>query len=275
MNHLESVLNLSLIQRFFKGLLLLGRGVFDRINGFFAVAIYDHRRRDVLLARDPLGKAHLYLSRKADGDTFWASEIKALTCVGFATEKKISDTAVHDYIFYNRKDHNGTFYKDVMDFPPGHFCWMSTYGDEGPVRYWNIPDARLKASDISFDEASSQFKALLLDAISIRLRADVPISFELSGGMDSSSIVGLAAGELGLKFSTETVKFKERHSDEEPYARLVANRYPDQIEYNVTEPDSNSFWANADSFINLLEEPFHAPNLQTNQTIRRNFKERV
>ena len=129
LNHLESVLNLSLIQRFLKGY-CYWEGVFDRINGFFAVAIYDHRRRDVLLARDLLGKAHLYLSGR-QMEILLGIEIKALTCVGFATEKKISDTAVHDYIFYNRKDHNGTFYKDVMDFPPGHFCWMSTYGDRG------------------------------------------------------------------------------------------------------------------------------------------------
>jgi len=87
----------------------------------------------------------------------------------------------------------------------------------------------------------------------------VPLALELSGGVDSSSLVGLAAGRLGKHLTTCTVEFEEEDSNEEPFARAVAQRYPGQIDYRVIRPTKQDFWRESNEFVWLQEEPFHSP----------------
>jgi asparagine synthase (glutamine-hydrolysing) len=255
------------------GYLAWGEQVFARLNGFFAVAIYDREKRAVLLARDRLGKAHFYFVRSKNKSIYWASEIKAFLAAGCVDRSHVDSPKIADFVLFNRRDHAGTFWSEVEDFPPGHFVWLDTSDSWKPQRYWAVPASRWKTTDLSMDEAAAGLRNILCDALQIRLRADVPIAFELSGGMDSSALVGLAAGVLGRKFTTYTIEFPEDHSNEEPYARAVANRYPDNIDYQVIKQPSDHFWQEADQFVWLQEEPFHAPNLQTNQYLRRLMKQ--
>lgn len=249
-----------------------GSKLFEQLNGFFAFALYDVQRRQVLLGRDRLGKAHLYVTRGA-GSVHWASEIKALIQAGQVSLREIDQSSVVDFIVYGRRDRAGTFWDGVIDFPPGHYAWVGLEGTVNPVCYWSLPTQRKTASDISLDEAVVGLRDILSDALAIRLRADVPIGFELSGGMDSSALVGLAAGVMGKKIRTYTIKFDEAHSDEEPYARAVARRYPDLIDFTVIRPPKDEFWRNANRFVWEQEEPFHAPNLHTAQAMQRLIKE--
>lgn len=255
------------------GYLAWGEQVFARLNGFFAVAIYDREKRAVLLARDRLGKAHFYFVRSKNKSIYWASEIKAFLSAGCVDRSHVDSTKIADFVLFNRRDHAGTFWSEVEDFPPGHFVWLDASDSWKPQRYWAVPASRWKTTDLSMNEAATGLRNILCDALQIRLRADVPIAFELSGGMDSSALVGLAAGVLGRKFTTYTIEFPEDHSNEEPYARAVANRYPDNIDYRVIKQPSDHFWQEADQFVWLQEEPFHAPNLQTNQYLRRLMKQ--
>lgn len=256
-----------------QGYLAWGEGVFQKLNGFFAVAIYDTRKRAVLLARDRLGKAHLYLVRnEADKSVFWASEIKALIAAGRVDHQMIDTSAVADFLIFGRRDRAGTFWSDVVDFPVGHFSWVDEGGRWAPVKYWELPPVRWNMADITRDEAARGLRDVLSDALRIRMRADVPIGFELSGGMDSSALVGLVAGHLGQKLTSYTIRFNEEHSNEEPFARAVAARYPGLIDYRVIEQPESNFWEEADKFVWQQEEPFHAPNLQTNQYLRRMIK---
>lgn len=250
------------------GYLAWGEFVFARINGFFAVALLDLRKNAVLLARDRLGKAQLYLTRDSNQSVFWASEIKALLAAGVVDRFRIDTYAVNDFLIYNRRDRTGTFWTQVEDFPPGHFAWLSRSNSFASHPYWKLPASRLDSGDISIIEAANGLRDLLADALLIRLRADVPIAFELSGGMDSSALVGLAAGLLGEKFTTYTVEFPQPHSNEEPFARAVAAHFSKQIDYRVIHHAHDHFWEEADRFVWLQEEPFHAPNLQTNQHLR-------
>lgn len=243
-----------------------GERFFERLNGFFAFAIYDVHRQQVLLGRDRIGKAHLYLTHNAQSVS-WASEIKALILAGQIDTHAVDSSSVADFILYGRRDRAGTFWQGVMDFPPGHYAWLGIGQKFEPVRYWSMPTERKSSHDIGFDEAVIGLRDILSDALAIRLRADVPIGFELSGGMDSSALVGLAAGAMGYKIRSYTVKFEEEHSDEEPYARAVAQRYPDLIDYTVIRPPQDEFWKAADRFVWEQEEPFHAPNLHTLQAM--------
>lgn len=254
------------------GYLAWGDQVFSRLNGFFAVALYDLRKRAVLLARDRLGVAHLYVHRDPARGIHWASEIKALLAAGCVEAKQVDIPAVTDFVLFNRRDRGGTFWRQAEDFPPAHFVWLDGSARWNPQRYWGLPEQRWESRGLSLAQAASGLRELLCDALTLRLRADVPIAFELSGGMDSSALVGLAAGALGREFTTCTIEFKEAHSNEEPYARAVAQRYQKQIDYRVSKPPETHFWQEANDFVWLQEEPFHAPNLHTNQYLRRLFK---
>jgi asparagine synthase (glutamine-hydrolysing) len=249
-----------------------GDKLFKRLNGFFAFAIYDVQRQQVLLGRDRLGKAHLYVTQGVN-TVHWASEIKALIQAGQVNTHEIDPSSVADFIIYGRRDRAGTFWQGVLDFPPGHYAWIGSDGVVKPVSYWSLPTERKTAHDIGLDEAAIGLRDLLIDALAVRLRADVPIGFELSGGMDSSALVGLAAGAMGRKIRTYTIKFDEAHSDEEPYARAVAQRYPNLIDHTVIRPPQDAFWKNVNRFVWEQEEPFHAPNLQTSQAMQRLIKE--
>ncbi len=254
------------------GYLAWGEEVFERVNGFFAVALYDRRKRATLLARDRLGKAHLYLKRDRNGTVFWASEIKALIAAGVVSNDCIDTRAVADFIFFNRRDQRGTLWADVEDFPPGHLAWVAPQRVFRPQAYWMLPHGRLRRADLSQREAAHGLRERLVEALRIRLRADVPIGFELSGGMDSSALVGLAAADLDARFSAYTIDFDTPGASETGYARQVAARYPNHIEHRVLRPTKMSFWEDADRFVWEQEEPFHAPNLHANQQLRRTLK---
>lgn len=249
-----------------------GEQVFTKLNGFFAVAFFDKRRNAVLLGRDRLGVAQLYLQRRPGHSMFWASEIKALLAAGCVHRTRIDVSAVADFVLFSKRDRGGTFWHDANDFPPGHYAWATADGHWQPQRYWSLPSSRLSISNMSQDDAATGLRDLLTDALRLRLRSDVPVGFELSGGMDSSALVSLAAGQLGKKLTTYTIEFDEPHSNEEPYARAVAQRYPQNIDYRIIRQPKENFWVEADSFVWLQEEPFHAPNLQTNQHLRRLMK---
>lgn len=249
-----------------------GESVFQHLNGFFAVAIYDKKRKAVLLGRDRIGKAHLYFTHRPGDSFYWASEIKSLIAAGRVHHDSIDIASIADFILFNRRDRGGTFWRDAQDFPPAHFAWIDHSCIFRPIRYWALPAGRLSVKDLSENEASTGLANILADALNVRLRADVPVGFELSGGMDSSALVGLAAGRLQRNFKTYTIEFEEAHSNEEPYARVLANRYPTNIDYRVIKPPREEFWLEANDFVWLQEEPFHAPNLHTNQRLRREMK---
>jgi asparagine synthase (glutamine-hydrolysing) len=249
-----------------------GVSMLDKLNGFFAFSIYDVQKQQVLLGRDRLGKAHLYLAVNSSS-VYWASEIKALIKSGQVDTYGVNTSAVADFVVYGRRDRSGTFWNGVMDFPPGHYAWVGLECKVVPVCYWRLPKTRKTTRDIGQDEAAKGLRELLINSLSLRLRADVPIGFELSGGMDSSALVGLAAGAMGRKINTYTIKFDEAHSDEEPFARAVAQQYRDKIDYTVIRPPQDEFWKAADRFVWEQEEPFHAPNLHTSQAMQQIIKQ--
>ena len=254
------------------GYLTWGDAVFEKLNGFFALAKYDVNKRAILLARDRLGKASFYFLRNLNGDIYWASEIKALRVAQCVGQDDIDESTVADFVIFNHRDRGGTFYKNVEDFPPGYNVWFDSSHEWLPKSYWRLPQNRWSGTEISLAQASSGLADILTNALQIRMHADVPIAFESSGGMDSSALVGLAAGRLKKKFTTCTVEFQQVHSNEEPFTRAVANCYHNQIYYRVVRPPLENFWQEANEFVWLQEEPFHSPNLQTNQGIRRLFK---
>lgn len=249
-----------------------GTECFKRFVGFWAIALYDARRRAVLLSRDRIGKAPLYVARHG-GAVLFASEIPAILAVTGRGAFAVREQAVADFMAHGYRDvHHRTFYDGIDSFPNAAFAWVKPDGSFDVYAYWRLPRARLTEQQLPARDAVEAFRATLADAVAIRLRADVPVGFELSGGLDSSCLVAAAASR-GHRVRAYTVSFPGTNSDEEPYARMVRDRYPDAIDYTVLRLPADDFWEQADEYVGRIAEPFHAPNTVTNRGIWRRMAE--
>lgn len=254
------------------GYMRWGTGVFQRLNGQWALSLYDARDGRLWFSRDRLGKVPLYYVIRS-GCLYWASEIKAIAAACGPGALSVRAQAVDDFVVHGWRDRDGTFWNEVNDFPPACYAYVGPGLSLQTTRYWQLPQQRLPAHAIPVGEAASRVSDLLLEAILIRVRADVPVAFELSGGLDSSSIVALAAGGLRHSLTAFSVAFADEEANEEPYARAVAERFRDKIDHRISRPGPDDFWQDANDFVWLEEEPFHAPALHTNQSLRRLIKQ--
>ena len=243
-----------------------GTDCFPRLNGFWAIALYDFRKKQLILSRDRLGKKPIYWTRSED-KLFFASEMKSLLKVSsVAAARRVNETAAWHWRVVGRRDlDNKTMFANIESLPAG--CWVVVDFDfpAGVRTFWQVPHERLTESEIGIAEATRLVRESLDDAVRIRLRADVPLAIELSGGLDSSTVLALAAQHSPDRLTTYTVKVPEPQWDEEPFARSVASRY--NVDYRVLQPDMGGFWRHIGAFTYLQEEPYHSPNMQVSQTI--------
>jgi asparagine synthase (glutamine-hydrolysing) len=250
-----------------------GEAAFDRLNGFWAVALWDLRRRRLWLSRDRLGKSPLYYG-VAGGALWFASEIKALLAVAGSQAFPVDAGAVRDFVRHGWRDvDHGTFYRGIATLPNASTAVVGEDLAVRPVRWWRLPERRYSEEELDLREAGEGLARVLADAVRVRLRADVPLAMELSGGLDSASLVALrAASGATERFAAYTVKVDDPALDEEPLARLVAARWPRQVDYRVIAPPLLEFWDHADRFVWLVGEPFHAPNLLTLHRVRQRIR---
>ncbi len=243
-----------------------GTECFARFNGFWALALYDFRARRLILSRDRLGKKPIYWARYGSR-LYFASEMKALLCVPeVAAAKKVNERAVWHWCVDGRRDlDNETFFEGIRVLPAGSWAAADESFPANVRTFWDVPRKRLRESDISTEEAARQVRDTLDDALRLRLRADVPLALELSGGLDSSTVLALAAHHCPDRLTTYTVKYPDPRWDEEPYARAVAQHY--NVDYRVLDPDLSAFWRQIAAFTHLQEEPYHSPNMQVSQVI--------
>jgi asparagine synthase (glutamine-hydrolysing) len=134
-----------------------------------------------------------------------------------------------------------TFFAGIKSLPPAHVLTVAPGGEPAIDRYWalQVPgvDGGAPSLDLSLEEAASEIRGLLRDAIRRRLIADVPLGAFLSGGIDSSAIVAMMAGEMGEPVKTFTIGFDDRDGfDERPYARAVATRFGTEHHESVVHP---------------------------------------
>jgi asparagine synthase (glutamine-hydrolysing) len=217
------------------------------LNGMFAFAIWDAPKQQLFLARDALGEKPLYYVN-AGREFLFASELKALLRSGDVA-KEIDPAALDDYLAYGYVPAPRTIYRAVSKLPAGHRLLFQN-GRVDVSRYWHPwPDARL---DVTESEAAAELMVLLVDAVRLRLRSDVPVGAFLSGGLDSSLIVALAARQNpGLR--TFSVRINQLGFDESAYARLVAERFgTDHHEIDVDVPQLDAL----PMLVRQFDEPF-------------------
>src|SRR5579862_3609303 len=190
----------------------------DRLRGMFAFALWDARRRRLLLARDRLGKKPLYYAR-VDEALVFGSEIKALAAFP-GLDRSIDLEAVSDYFSLLYIPRDKSIFRSVRKLLPGHYLLADAAGT--CVRgYWDLdftPTAQ------TGDRPAERLAGLLRDAVAVRLRSDVPLGAFLSGGIDSTAVVGLMA-QLAGPVMTASIGFSEQSFDELPYARAAAHHF--------------------------------------------------
>ncbi len=196
-----------------------GESVFSKLNGMFAIVIYDIRLNILLAARDRVGEKPL-LYWESNGIFVVASEIKALLKIP-DIEKSIDINAIALYLSNMYIPAPISIFKNIKKLQPSHY--LKVDGETCKIKkYWNPSegiDWNLKENEIN-----EQFLELFADAVKIRSYSDVPFGVFLSGGIDSSAVTAIMAKNHSDVVRTFTVGFTEE-VDERPYARMVANQY--------------------------------------------------
>jgi asparagine synthase (glutamine-hydrolysing) len=223
-----------------------GNTCMKRFNGMFAFAIWDTVEQKVFIARDRLGVKPLYYQYKNNTLVF-ASEIRALIYSGIV-DKKINSSSVAEYIQYATVHAPNTMLQDVKVLMPGNFLELQQ-NNLMISQYWNINDYAKSKQDLSYKETCTKVNELLTASVERRLVADVPFGAFLSGGIDSSAIVGLMSKVSTEKIQTFNVSFDESEFSEAKYAKQIAQKYNTQHhEIKLTPTD----------FLNQLPEALAA-----------------
>ena len=194
-----------------------------RLHGMFALAIWDSQRRRLLLARDRVGKKPLYYTR-AGGDLLFASEIKALFCDP-RVSRQTDLQALADFLSVRYVPGPATLFADIYKVQPGH--WLLY--EEGKIReecYWDFAFAPLETRQpCSTPTYLAGVREHIHRSVEERMPNDVPVGALLSGGMDSSIVVGLMSKINSQPVRTFAVGFDVPGFNELPYARLVAEHF--------------------------------------------------
>ena len=199
-----------------------GERLLDRLRGMFAFALHDAERRETLIARDPLGIKPCYLLD--DGRRLlFASEVQALRAV--AADGGVDPDGLAGFLLWGSIAPPRTLYRKIRALPAGSWLRVRDGAPGEPVAFFRLEDELARAQAMRPDEAAEAARAALLDSVRHHLVADVPVGAFLSGGVDSSALVGLMA-ELGTApIRTVTLAFDDPALDESALARLAAQRY--------------------------------------------------
>lgn len=228
----------------------VGERLPEYLNGMFAFAIWDSRRKELFLARDRFGKKPLYYASVVGGMRFcFASELKALTVIpGFRVN--VNPRSVANFLALSYVPDPDTIYQDVFKLPPAHTLIVTESGLR-LRRYWRPSfeaDPNLK-----FDDAVEEIRALAADAVKRRMISDVPLGGFLSGGVDSSAVVAFMASHSPVRVKTFSIGFTNKKWDELPFARMVVERYGTEHHEQVVSPSIHEV---LDTLVEHYDEPF-------------------
>lgn len=220
-----------------------GKDCVKQLNGMFAFAIWDKHKKELFIARDRLGIKPLYYYR-SNNRLLFASEIRSLLVSGLVP-KKINTEVIAEFFSYQTVHAPETIVKDVLMLMPGHHMTIS----EGKVEiqsYWDlIGNKSAEAEEKPYSEICGDVRTLLEAAVKRRLISDVPFGAFLSGGIDSSAIVGLMSKVLDKPVKTFNISFDESGFGEALFAQQIARKF---------NTDHHELLLRPDEFLTMLPE---------------------
>jgi asparagine synthase (glutamine-hydrolysing) len=246
----------------------MGSNCVQKLRGMFAFAVWDTRRRRLLLARDRLGVKPLHYAF-SDGRLFFASEIKSILAVApeLAT---VDQRALWQYMCFGYIPDPATAFLAIQKLAPGHVLEFEA-GKVHTYKYWELPEYGTHPP-IGEEECLQELEQRLTEAVRIRLIAEVPLGALLSGGTDSSTMVALMARASARPVKTFSVGFRHADFNEAPYARLVAERFGTEHHELILEPDVVE---SVEVLTHSLEEPFGDSSLLPSYFVSRLARQHV
>lgn len=249
-----------------------GEACVERLNGMFALALWDVPNRTLFLARDRFGEKPIHYVYRQDKLFAFGSEMKTLWAADLAGRDVHAETLAR-FQHYGQLDvGDQTFYDGILRLPQAHTLKVSAPGNFWKRRYWDI-DPREQEDGKSDSWYSEQFRELLTDSVRLRLRADVPVGSSLSGGLDSSTIVSVINRLLpadGIQ-KTFSARFDEPASDEGKWIDLVtrANR----VQRSDVWPTPEQFFDELTKVFWHQEEPFSSTSIYAQWCVMRLARE--
>jgi asparagine synthase (glutamine-hydrolysing) len=207
-----------------------------RFRGMFAFALWDSRRKRLFMARDRLGEKPLVYA-KGNGKFAFASEIKALLQVPWIT-RKVNVHALHDYLTLQYVPSPDSIFEGIYKLPPAHYLIMDRSGDIKVDRYWKLRMSAVGEKRLDLNQTCGAIREKVEESVRLRLISDVPVGAFLSGGIDSSLIVGVMANVSGKPVQTFSIGFEEKEFDELVYARMVAKHFSTDHHEFIVKPDA-------------------------------------
>ncbi len=229
-----------------------GVGCLEKFNGMFAFALWDAKRQELFCARDRLGVKPFYYANY-NNQFLFGSEIKALIAGGISARP---DYGVWSrYLVYGAFERPfESFFAGVNALSPGHYMIVRPGGYSKITRWWYLPDRLQIDPYANIEDAASDLADLLDSAVSIRLRSDVPVALNLTGGLDSSSVGQSFLKQATSKVHIFTAAFNDTKYDEDVYADLVISKY--DCERHVVRLSPGDIPAMAAQAIWFQEAPF-------------------
>jgi len=240
----------------------------ERVNGMYAFAVWDDSEGRLTLARDLFGEKPLYY-RHAGEQLVFASDIPAILCAEDASSAPHISVLAPFLVSGGIPAVGESFFADISTVPAAHVLrWRQ--GNVELRRYWT---PRHVAVPGRYEDAVGELRELLSDSIRLRLRSDVPVGTSLSGGVDSSAIVGLAA-EIAGDHSRHafTARFPGFERDEWRYAEEVA-RAAGVIDHHAVEPTADEFLDDLDELILDQQEPVGSSSIYAQWRVMRAARE--
>jgi asparagine synthase (glutamine-hydrolysing) len=248
-----------------------GAGVLPRLTGMFAFALLDTVGGRLVLARDPFGIKPLLHAGWTGGFAF-ASEPKALLALP-QVSRRVDAQRVYDYLRFGLTDHgDGSMFAAIRSLPPGH--WMEVALDDprpgAPQRYWAPDPVRRFAG--TFEQAADELRARFLDSVRLLLRSDVPVGAALSGGVDSSAIVGaMRALEPGLELHAFSYVADDPALSEERWVELAAGA--SRAVVHRTRASAGDLLADLGPLLAAQDEPFGSTSIYAQHRVFRLARE--
>ncbi len=228
-----------------------GAEFIHKLNGMFALAIWDKKNKSVFIARDRIGIKPLFIYQK-DGNFAFSSELKALKKI-YGKTLNINSTSIAQFLHYGYIPGPNTIFQHITKFPTGTYAIIKDKSINY-TKYWNPEDTIESSVSSDFNENKKVLHSLLSDSVRKRLISDVPVGTFLSGGIDSSLITAIAQKNSTTKVKSFSIGFKEAKFNESHHAANVAKHIgTDHHEFILSEQEAIE---QLDNLLDIYDEPY-------------------
>lgn len=254
-----------------------GERFHEILNGMWSFAIWNDKEKSLFLSRDPFGEKPLYYTFSND-NFFFGSEIKYL--FSLTNENKIIDKKkINNFLFNGYKSihkDDGTFFEKVKELPSGSFLKIDKQNNFQIKKYFSPKTKQNLIKDFYIDDIIKKNRENLIRSVELRMRADVPLAFCLSGGVDSGSLVSIASKILGKKINCFSILDKDKRYDESQNIKKVVKDC-NAVHYPIILNNKVNFFEKLNKLVNYHDSPistisYYIHSFLLDEISKNNFK---